>query len=617
MKDTVKIAISSGKGGTGKTFIATNVARVLAKNGRQVRYLDCDVEEPNGHLFLNPVINQQEDAIVYSPTGIDNEKCTGCGLCEENCMYNAIAVINNKALLFQDLCHICGACTLVCPENAIIEKDRVIGTLLHGTSDTIDVHYGLLKTGEGGMSPRLIKKVKQHTGEGVNILDSAPGTSCPVVETVSDVDLCVLVTDPTPFGINDLKLSVDMCREIGMEPVVLVNRAEDLNNALRDYCAEEELEVIGEVPDDRAIAECYSGGDLAVDKLPEYADVIAEIAEKIMKRAQQPRKPAKKKERVEAHTGENLMQVATKTASPEHNSKEIVVISGKGGTGKTSIAAAFCALEKNLVIADCDVDAADLHLVLSPEVMEKGAFSGGLMAGIDPEMCTGCGECFDHCRFDAIKEVEHEGKTVYQVDEISCEGCGVCRIVCNYDAVNLEVSVNGEWYVSSTRFGPMSHAKLGVAEENSGKLVSLVRNKKDEIAGKCGQHRALIDGSPGTGCPVIASITGTDYALVVTEPTVSGVHDLRRVMDVINFFNVKSGIIVNKYDLNPEKTDEIETIAEMSNSQFLGVIPYDKSITRAQLEGLSVVEYTDNETTKKIRDIWEKISSTIYEKEAT
>src|SRR6056297_1261280 len=232
MKDTVKIAISSGKGGTGKTFIATNVARVLAKNGRQVRYLDCDVEEPNGHLFLKPIIEKEEDAIVFSPVGIDNDRCTGCGKCEESCMYNAIAVINEKALLFQDLCHICGACTLVCPENAIIETDRVIGTLLHGTSDTIDVHYGLLKTGEGGMSPRLIKKVKQHMGEGVNILDSAPGTSCPVVETVSDVDLCVLVTDPTPFGINDLKLSVDMCREIGMEPVVLVNRAEELNDAL-------------------------------------------------------------------------------------------------------------------------------------------------------------------------------------------------------------------------------------------------------------------------------------------------------------------------------------------------------------------------------------------------
>ncbi len=617
MKETLKIAISSGKGGTGKTFIATNVARVLAQQGKQVHYLDCDVEEPNGHLFLKPVIEKQEEAIVFSPVGIDNDKCTGCGKCEESCMYNAIAVINEKALLFQDLCHICGACTLVCPENAIIEKDRMIGSLLHGKSDTIDVHYGLLKTGEGGMSPRLIKKVKQYTGREVNIFDSAPGTSCPVVETVSDVDLCVLVTDPTPFGINDLKLSVDMCREIGSEPVVLVNRAEELNSALADYCSAENLEIIGEVPDDRAVAECYSVGDLAVDNLPEYADIFNGIAERILDRAQHSRPAIKKKEAAHGQEEGHLLEVGTKNVSPDHNAKEIVVISGKGGTGKTSIAAAFCALEKKLVIADCDVDAADLHLVLSPEVVERGAFSGGYMAGIDPGACVACGECFEHCRFDAIREVEHEGNTMYQVDEIACEGCGVCGIVCDYDAVRLETAINGEWYVSSTRFGPMSHAKLGVAEENSGKLVSLVRNKKDEVSVKFGLNRALIDGSPGTGCPVIASITGTDYALVVTEPTVSGIHDLYRVLDVINFFNVKSGVIVNKYDLNPEKTEEIVTLVEESGSRFLGAIPYDKSITRAQVEGLSVVEYTDNETTMKIREIWAEIANTVYEAETT
>jgi MinD superfamily P-loop ATPase len=189
----------------------------------------------------------------------------------------------------------------------------------------------------------------------------------------------------------------------------------------------------------------------------------------------------------------------------------------------------------------------------------------------------------------------------------------VCKIVCEYDAVSLDVCVNGEWYLSETRFGPMSHAKLGVAEENSGKLVTLVRNKKDELAGKHGLQRALIDGSPGTGCPVIASITGTDYALVVTEPTVSGIHDLCRVLDVIRFFNIKSGVIVNKYDLNQEKTREIISITQESNSEFLGAIPYDKSITKAQLEGLSVVEYTDNETTAAISDIWEKVSHSVYE----
>ncbi|MFW5958102.1 MAG: P-loop NTPase [Desulfosalsimonas sp.] len=615
MEETLKIAISSGKGGTGKTFIATNVARVIERTGRRLRYLDCDVEEPNGHLFLKPVIHQKEDATVFSPVGIDNEKCTGCGKCEENCMYNAISVINGKALFFQDLCHICGACTLVCPENAIIEKDRVIGTMVHGASDKTELHYGLLKTGEGGMSPRLIKKVKQYIDQGVNLLDSPPGTSCPVVETISDADLCVLVADPTPFGINDLKLSVDMCREIGIEPVVLINRAEDLNSDLSDYCSKEDLEIIGSVPDDRAIAECYSAGDLTVDNLPEYADLFAQIADRIIELAKQDRPVKAEKKIPKTRVDKNLVQVEAKNTPPDHSSREIVVISGKGGTGKTSIAAAFCALEEKLVIADCDVDAADLHLVLSPRVLEQGAFSGGYMAKIDPDVCVGCGECFEHCRFDAIKQLEHNNNTVYQVDEVSCEGCGVCRIVCEYDAVSLDVCVNGEWYLSETRFGPMSHAKLGVAEENSGKLVTLVRNKKDELAGKQGLQRALIDGSPGTGCPVIASITGTDYALVVTEPTVSGVHDLYRVLDVIKFFNIKSGVIVNKYDLNHEKTNEIIGIAQEAGSEFLGAIPYDKSITKAQLKGLSVVEYTDNTTTATINDIWEKISRSVYDTE--
>jgi MinD superfamily P-loop ATPase len=350
-----------------------------------------------------------------------------------------------------------------------------------------------------------------------------------------------------------------------------------------------------------------------VEKLPEYADVFSQIAGRMIELAKQDRPVKAEKKIPKTRINENLVQIEIKNTAPSHRSREIVVISGKGGTGKTSIAAAFCALEKNLVIADCDVDAADLHLVLSPQVVEKGAFSGGYMAGIDPDACVGCGQCFDHCRFDAIKQLDHNDTTVYQVDEVSCEGCGVCKIVCEYDAVSLDVCVNGEWYLSETRFGPMSHAKLGVAEENSGKLVTLVRNKKDELAGKHGLQRALIDGSPGTGCPVIASITGTDYALVVTEPTVSGIHDLCRVLDVIRFFNIKSGVIVNKYDLNQEKTREIISITQESNSEFLGAIPYDKSITKAQLEGLSVVEYTDNETTAAISDIWEKVSHSVYE----
>jgi MinD superfamily P-loop ATPase len=216
------------------------------------------------------------------------------------------------------------------------------------------------------------------------------------------------------------------------------------------------------------------------------------------------------------------------------------------------------------------------------------------------------------CRFDAIKKITIDAKESFMVDSMSCEGCGVCGLVCHYDAVMFKPAVNGEWFISGTKYGPMSHARLGRAEENSGKLVSLIRNKKNELAAGFHLAKSISDGSPGTGCPVIASITGTDYALVVTEPAVSGVHDLKRVLEVIQFFKVKSGIIVNKYDLNTTKTEEIKNIALESGSDFPGTLPYDKSITRAQMKGIPVVEYTDNKLTDQIKTIWEKIRHTCF-----
>ncbi|HHS12675.1 MAG TPA: 4Fe-4S dicluster domain-containing protein [bacterium] len=606
----MKIVISSGKGGTGKTFIATNIARVLDESGYPVRYLDCDVEEPNGHLFLKPDIVKEETVSLLSPTGVDENRCIACGRCVEVCHYNAIAMIKEKVLFFKNLCHVCGACTLVCPVDAVIEEDRRIGVVKHGKSGTIDFHYALLETAEGGMSPRLIRKVKQCTGKGIHILDSPPGTACPVVETVKDADLCVLVTDPTPFGIHDLKLAVNMCRQIGREPVVLVNRAEYHNEDLRDYCRGESLEIVAEIPDDRKIAECYSVGDLAVDRFPEYRALFTDIAGKIVSMARKGGQPARKSVTVEHSAdpvliGENSNQpLESRRAEKTH---EYVIISGKGGTGKTSLAAAFCALEKRIAIADCDVDAADLHLLLQPEIKKRGVFSGSDTAVIDPDRCTGCGECERQCRFDAILQTEYSGRKVFKVDEIACEGCGVCGLACPEGAVICSPAWNGEWFVSDTRFGPMSHARLGPAEENSGKLVTLVRQKKDEAAFEAGLNEAVVDGSPGTGCPVIASLSGAEYAVVVTEPTVSGVHDLRRILDVVRFFRVPAGIVVNKWDLNKEKTEEIHAIAGEYEAEFLGRIPYDKVITLAQVKGVSVVEYSDGPVTQAVREVWGKI----------
>lgn len=602
-----KIAISSGKGGTGKTFVATNIVSILAKKGRKVRYLDCDVEEPNGHLFLKPQIDKEEDVMLLSPAGVDEEKCINCGECAEVCHYNAIAVIKEKVLFFNELCHVCGACKIVCPVDAVIEKERKIGILRHGKSGIIDFHYALLETAEGGMSPRLVKKVRSYTGEGINILDSSPGTACPVVETVKDVDLCVLVTDPTPFGVNDLKLAVAMSREVGQEPVVIVNRAEYRNDSLKEYLSSEKLEIVGEIPDDRKIAEIYSRGDIVVEKLSQYRKLFENIASKLMRTAQVKR-PVKKTKGKEAHKGKEKPEKAKQSDAPAAGKpKELVIISGKGGTGKTSIAASFAALAKETVISDCDVDAADLHLILSPQIKARGDFSGGVVAEIEQDKCTGCGKCKEECRFLAIREEVSSDRSHFFIDHLACEGCGVCYLICKDKAVKIEDAVNGEWFVSETRFGPMSHAKLGVAEENSGRLVTLVRNKEAQLAQEAGIDEAIIDGSPGTGCPVIASLTGATYALVVTEPTVSGIHDLDRILKVTRHFGVRSGIVVNKYDLNIEMTEKIKLLSQDYNAEFIGIIPYDKKITEAQMKALSVVEYTKAPITESIKQIWQKV----------
>lgn len=546
----MKIAFSSGKGGTGKTFIATNIAATLAKKGRRVQYLDCDVEEPNGHLFLKPHIDREEDVMLLSPAGVDEEKCINCGDCADSCHYNAIAVIKEKVLFFRELCHACGACQVVCPTDAVVEEERKIGTLIQGKSGLINFHYALLETAEGGMSPRLVKKVKSYVGKGINILDSSPGTACPVVETVKDVDLCVLVTDPTPFGINDLKLAVDMSRQLGQEPVVAVNRADYRDNNLKEYLSREELRLVAEIPDDRKIAETYSTGDLVIEKLPQYKKLFEEIADEIIKVSKEKR-AVKKTVRKKQRRGKKKIEKAKQYATPGgRRPKELVIISGKGGTGKTSIAASFAALAKKTVISDCDVDAADLHLILDPQIKARGDFSGGVAAEIKQDQCTGCGKCKEACRFLAIREEAVNNQSLFSIDQFACEGCGVCYLVCEDKAVSIDDAVNGEWFVSETRFGPMSHAKLGIAEENSGRLVTLVRNKEAQLAQEIGINEAIIDGSPGTGCPVIASLTGSTYALVVTEPTVSGIHDLDRILKVTRHFGIPSGIVVNKYDLN-------------------------------------------------------------------
>jgi len=280
--------------------------------------------------------------------------------------------------------------------------------------------------------------------------------------------------------------------------------------------------------------------------------------------------------------------------------KQIVVISGKGGTGKTVITGAFAALAKNKVMADCDVDAADLHLLLQPNIKERHEFKSGQTAIIDKKICQQCGKCIVTCRFNAISQD-------FVVDPISCEGCAFCSYICPFQAIRMEESISGEWFISETRFGPMVHAKLGIAEENSGKLVALVRKQAKELAEKNNCEWVIIDGAPGIGCPVIASLSGIDCALVVTEPTLSGLHDAIRVIDVAKHFGVTVKLVINKYDLNIEMSEKIEKYCDKNDISLIGKIGFDKSVVEAMVESKTILEYQDTKIKEEVIGIWEAL----------
>lgn len=278
----MKIAVASGKGGTGKTTIATNLATSISRDGQKVQYLDCDAEEPNGHLFLKPEIETSEDVTVGVPE-VDQEKCTGCGKCGQLCQYSAITCVKGKVLVFEELCHSCGGCMAVCPEDAITEKQRKIGTAEFGKSDGMDFGRGMLNIG-AIQTPALIRYVKKRQiDDGVTILDVPPGTSCPVIEAIKGSDFVLLVTEPTPFGLNDLKLAVGMVREVGLDFGVAINRSDIGDDAVVRYCREERIEVLLQIPNDRNIAEAYSRGIMILDAMPEYNEKFLKLYEQISK----------------------------------------------------------------------------------------------------------------------------------------------------------------------------------------------------------------------------------------------------------------------------------------------------------------------------------------------
>ena len=281
--------------------------------------------------------------------------------------------------------------------------------------------------------------------------------------------------------------------------------------------------------------------------------------------------------------------------------KQLAIVSGKGGTGKTTIAAAFASLAKNKVMVDCDVDAADLYLLLRPKVLIQEKYFGGRSPGVDLDKCTQCGLCTEVCRFHAIDNGV--------VDYVSCEGCGFCSHICPEDAITMEEAFSGDWFVSDTPYGPFVHARLGIGEENSGKLVTVVRKKATEITKEKGLDLILIDGPPGIGCPVTASMTGVDLVLAVTEPTLSGIHDLERILKLAEHFKIPSAVCINKFDINLENTDRIAAYCEKNGSKIIGKLPYEPKVVEALVNRKTVMEYPCNEIQGIVHRMWEEVET--------
>lgn len=276
------------------------------------------------------------------------------------------------------------------------------------------------------------------------------------------------------------------------------------------------------------------------------------------------------------------------------------MLSGKGGTGKTSIVGSLAVLAENKVMADCDVDAADLHLLLSPVQKESYELYGSRKAVIDPEKCVECGKCAPVCRFDAIVFGN-------QVNLFLCEGCGVCAAICPVGAITMEENLSGHWFISETRYGPLVHARLGIAEESSGKLVTEVRRTAKAVAEKHNADYIIIDGPPGIGCPVIASMSNVDLALIVTEPTVAGIHDLERILGLASHFQVPALVCINKYDVDEQKAEEIEWYCYDRGIRVIVKIPFDEDVSRAIMQGMPPVEYSQGRGAAAIRTLWEKL----------
>ncbi len=603
----MKIAICSGKGGTGKTTVTLSLAWTLGQAEEfkmPVRVLDCDVEEPNCHLFLRGNYGEPQAVHAEKPE-FDLKKCIGCGRCANKCRYNAIAMVKGTPLVFNDMCHSCGVCAAVCPHDAIKMQPIAIGEILSDLDmKPFSFAWGRLKVGES-QSPMVISQLqKLALPEAITLLDGPPGTACSAVKTISAADRVILVTEPTPFGAHDLKLALNLCNELNKPCAVFINRSDDNDSLIEQLAARHSVPVVGRIPFSREYARSCCEGQILAAEFPTLRGEIINSFSRMVNEAKVPLHH----EESETSASDNTAPVTNGSATND-NYQEITILSGKGGTGKTSVAGAFSDLAESRVFADCDVDAANLKLLLQGKTLYRDRVSLGSLATIDPFRCVKCGKCFEQCRFGAISHNPETG--AYQIEEMHCEGCGLCVEICPARAISEKRAETGSLMMSEAAGATLIHADLNTAAENSGKLVSMVRDLAFAVVEQQQKDWLISDGPPGTACPAIAAVTGSDRVILVTEPSVAALHDLERVIKLVRHFGLTPEIIINKADINSTGSRRIHEMATARGYHVIGEIPFDETIKQAIRAGMPVTRHNpESQAAKAIVNIWNKIKET-------
>jgi len=595
----MNIVVASGKGGTGKTTVAVNLAYFLAKT-KKVCLFDCDVEAPNDRLFLNAKFNKSIDVNIKIPKW-DESKCTNCGKCSKICKFNAICNVKNKIIVFDELCHSCLACAYVCTSGALNLIDKAIGKI-NVDSKTLPFYFaeGVLNIGES-LAPFIIKNLKSNLdSNAINIFDASPGTSCSVVKTLEHADYLILVAEPTPFGLNDLKLISSLAKELKIPTGIIINKSSSSSDyIIENFANKKDIKILTKIAFKKTYLSSYSKGEILIDKFKELEQKFNTIYKNLSSL-----KPIMKEIKDTAYKLSNLKEInylkKTKINNINKRIKEIVVISGKGGTGKTTFTAALSKIIKNKVLCDCDVDAANLHILLKPKIYNAYDFIAGKKYFIDKALCTNCGKCKSICNFNAIHcDINNN----YNIDDILCEACGFCYNICPLNAIKSIDAKTGTCFESITKNGLFSHAKLNVAQENSGKLVCKVRDTAFTLASKSNAEFIISDGPPGTGCPVISSITSADLVLIVCEASISSYFDLERTLNLTKYFRVKTFIIINKADINSDICKKINILSNKYKSKVIGSIPYDAKVVKALLEKKNILSIKNSKAAKAILNI--------------